>query len=137
MTREERVMEELRIVNGGLVESTSDLRFLAERTREVLASEAVLERRKARLQARLQRASRWLDQLRMAALLALAAGVAGLWPVALWVISGCSAAALGISLWRQSWEEALDRVQRRADLCRVELWHLKCREIYVPLPSRR
>jgi hypothetical protein len=126
-------MEDLRRANGGLVVGIHDWKYLASRASDVRASKTILERRSVSLERQMRQAGHWLDRLRLLALLALSLGVAGLWLFTLWVVMGCWLAARALQAWRESCSHRLQRVQRQKEVCHIELWHLRCRELYVPL----
>ncbi len=125
-------MDGLRRVKGGLVMPIHDRKYLAQRTDEVSQSRRVLEGRRTRLERQLERTDRWLERTRLFALVALTLAVLGLWLVTLWVVLLCWFAAGLMRAWRRRCAERLERVRRQADLCRVELSHLRCRELFAP-----
>lgn len=126
-------MEELRRIHGGLVEMICDRRFVRRRTREVKGSQVVLRQRRVQLESRLDRSSCWLERLRFLAVASLGLGLLGLWPLTVALLLLVWALVALILFWQEGCRARLDRLQRRLDICHLELFHLQRDELYVPL----
>lgn len=123
-------------MHGGLVEEICDRRFVRRRTRQVKSSRAVLRQRRLRLETGLERSALWLQRFRFLGLASLGLGLVGLWPVTVGLLLVLWALVALLLFWRDRCRARLVRVQRRLDVCRLELFHLEHHELYVPLGMR-